>query len=344
MQTILVVGGAGYIGSHMVRTLADAGYRPLILDNLSTGHADAVLHGELVIGSMADRELLDFLFRRDKITAVMHFAAYSQVAESMLQPGKYYRNNVAATQVLLDAMVHHDVKYLVFSSTAEVYGKPLYTPIDENHPKAPNNPYGRSKWMVEQMLGDYDAAHELRSIALRCFNAAGAEPDGMLGERHAPETHPIPLVSQAGLGKRDAVSVFGSDHDTPDGTCIRDYIHIEDLCDAHLLALQALTGGAASNAYNLGDGVGYSVNDVIQAAQRVLQRRVPIRPDKRRISDPAMLVANAQRAHDELGWTPRHTGLEQVIRLAVAWERARDGLSTGKQDAPHGRSSNPNHA
>ncbi len=208
MQTILVVGGAGYIGSHMVRTLAQAGYLPLTLDNLSTGFADAVSRGELVIGSMADRELLDFLFRRDKITAVMHFAAYSQVGESMREPGKYYRNNVAATQVLLDAMVHHDVKYLVFSSTAEVYGNPLYTPIDENHPKAPINPYGRSKWMVEQMLGDYDAAHELRSIALRYFNAAGAEPDGMLGERHAPETHLIPLVSQAGLGKRDAMSVF----------------------------------------------------------------------------------------------------------------------------------------
>jgi UDP-glucose 4-epimerase len=326
MQTILVVGGAGYIGSHMVKTLAQAGYLPLTLDNLSTGFADAVSRGELIIGSMADRELLNLLFRRHKIAAVMHFAAYSQVGESMREPGKYYRNNVAATQVLLDAMVDHGVRHLVFSSTAAVYGNPLYTPIDESHAKAPINPYGRSKWMVEQILADYDAARGLRSIALRYFNAAGADPDSMLGERHAPETHLIPLVLQAGLGKRDAITVFGSDYDTADGTCIRDYIHIEDLCSAHLLALQALLGGAASNAYNLGNGEGFSVNEVIRIAERVLQRPVPIIRGERRKGDPAVLVANARRARDELGWTPRYPELDRIIGHAAAWENARDGL------------------
>jgi UDP-glucose 4-epimerase len=325
MQIILVVGGAGYIGSHMVKTLAEAGYLPLTLDNLSTGFPDAVSRGELVIGSMADRELLGLLFRRQKIAAVMHFAAYSQVGESMREPGKYYRNNVAATQALLDAMVDHGVKNLVFSSTAAVYGNPLYTPIDESHPKAPINPYGRSKWMVEQMLADYNAACGLRSIALRYFNAAGADPDGRLGERHAPETHLIPLVLQAGLGKRDAVTVFGSDYDTADGTCIRDYIHIEDLCSAHLLALQALLGGAASAAYNLGNGEGFSVNEVIRIAERVLQRPIPVIRGERRAGDPSVLVANARRARKELGWTPRHPELDRIIGHAAAWENARDG-------------------
>jgi len=329
MQTILVVGGAGYIGSHMVKALAQAGYATLTLDNLSTGFADAVQHGELVIGSMADRNLLDLLFYRHQIAAVMHFAAYSQVGESARDPARYYRNNVAATQVLLDAMVAHDIRHLVFSSTAAVYGNPQCLPLDEAHPKAPINPYGRSKWMVEQILADYDAAYGLNSIALRYFNAAGADPDGRLGERHAPETHLIPLVLQAGLGKRDAITVFGTDYDTEDGTCIRDYIHIEDLCNAHLLALQTLLDGTASNVYNLGNGTGFSVHEVIRVAERVLQRPIPVIYGERRPGDPSVLVADAQRAREALGWIPRHPDLECIIRHAAAWEMARDDLPAG---------------
>jgi UDP-glucose 4-epimerase len=327
MQTILVVGGAGYIGSHMVKALAQAGYATLTLDNLSTGFADAVPHGELVIGTMADRNLLDFLFHRHKIEAVMHFAACSQVSESTNDPARYYRNNVAATQVLLDAMVAHDVRHLVFSSTAAVYGNPQYLPLDEAHPKTPINPYGRSKWMVEQMLADYDAAYGLNSIALRYFNAAGADPDGRLGERHDPETHLIPLVLQAGLGRRDVITVFGTDYDTADGTCIRDYIHIEDICSAHLLALQTLLDGTASNVYNLGNGAGFSVNEVIRVADHVLQRPIPVMHGERRAGDPSVLVADAQRAREALGWIPRYPDLERIIRHAAAWEASRNGLS-----------------
>jgi UDP-glucose 4-epimerase len=324
MKTILVVGGAGYIGSHMVKALALAGHRPITLDNLSTGFADAVQYGELVAGSMGDRALLDKLFSDVKIDAVMHFAAYSQVGESVSDPARYYRNNVVHTQTLLDAMLSHNIEHLVFSSTAAVYGNPGRVPLDEAHPKDPINPYGRTKWMIEQMLADYDAAYGLRSIALRYFNAAGADADAELGERHDPETHLIPLVLQAGLGRRDAITIFGEDYDTPDGTCIRDYIHIEDLCAAHLLALLNLLEGRPSTAYNLGNGNGFSVREVIEVAERVLQRPIPVLIGKRRAGDPSILVADAEMARRELGWYPSHIDLELIIQHAASWEKKKD--------------------
>lgn len=320
MKTILVVGGAGYIGSHMLKALHASGYQPLTLDNLSTGFADAVQYGEICVGSLGDRKLLDWLFSKNKIDAVMHFAAYSQVGESMREPAKYYRNNVAYTQVLLDAMVDHGIKHLVFSSTAAVYGDPVADLIDEQHPKHPINPYGRSKWMIEQILRDYDEAYGLRSISLRYFNAAGADPDGMLGERHDPETHLIPLVLQAGLGEREAITVFGDDYPTEDGTCIRDYIHIEDLCAAHLLALNALLDGATTDAYNLGNGNGFSVRNIIDIAEQVLGRPIPVIQGERRAGDPPVLVADARKARAQLGWEPRHTDIGNIITHAARWE------------------------
>jgi UDP-glucose 4-epimerase len=323
MRKILVVGGAGYIGSHMVKGLTQAGYEPLVLDNLCTGFPDAVSRAQLVVGSMADRELLDFLFSSHRFAAVMHFAAYSQVGESMRDPLKYYRNNVAATQVLLDAMLAYDVRNLVFSSTAAVYGNPVASLISETHPMAPINPYGRSKWMVEQMLSAHRKAYGLRSVALRYFNAAGADPEGLLGERHDPETHLIPLVLQAGMRRRDAVTVYGNDYPTRDGTCIRDYIHVADLCDAHLKALEALLDGAPGGAYNLGNGDGFSVGEVISTVERVMARQVPVIPGQRRPGDPPQLVADATLARSELGWRPRYPDLETIIRHASAWEEQR---------------------
>lgn len=323
MNRILVVGGAGYIGSHMVKRLVQAGYEPLVLDNLCTGFADAVPEAQLVVGSMADRALLDFLFSSDRIAAVMHFAANSRVGESMDDPFKYYRNNVAATQVLLDAMLAHDVCNLVFSSTAAVYGDPAAALISETHPLVPINPYGRSKWMVEQMLTAYRSAYGLRSVALRYFNAAGADPDGLLGERHDPETHLIPLVLQAAMRRREAVTVYGSDYPTRDGTCIRDYVHVADLCDAHLKALEALLTGAPGGAYNLGNGDGFSVGEVIRTVERVLARQVPVIPGQRRPGDPPQLVADATLARSELGWRPRYPDLETIVRHASVWEEQR---------------------
>jgi len=248
-MNILVVGGVGYIGSHMVKYLGKKCCSITVLDNLSSGHRDAVLCGELIVGDLADCEFLDRMFEEYSFDVVMHFASSIMVGESVVNPSKYYRNNVANTQNLLDAMVDHGVNQFIFSSTAAIFGEPEYTPIDEKHPKAPINPYGRSKWMVEQMLEDYDRAYGLKSVCLRYFNAAGADPECELGERHDPETHLIPLVLQAASGKRDAITVFGRDYDTADGTCIRDYIHVNDLCDAHWLAIQRLKTKGESQRY-----------------------------------------------------------------------------------------------
>jgi UDP-glucose 4-epimerase len=321
MARILVVGGAGYIGSHMVKMLARAGHDVTTLDDLSTGYRDAVVAGRLVEGSLADRALLDHTFAAGRFDGVMHFASFIQVGESVRDPGKYYRNNVAHTLDLLDAMVVHGVRAFIFSSTAAVFGEPQYVPIDESHPKAPINPYGASKLMVERMLADYDAAHGLRSVALRYFNAAGADPEGELGERHDPETHLIPLVLQAAAGRRPSIQVFGTDYDTPDGTCIRDYIHIQDLCAAHLLALERLAGGAPSAAYNLGNGTGFSVREVIAAAERVTGKAIPVVYAARRAGDPARLVADSRAARAALGWTPAHPDLDTIVAHAWTWER-----------------------
>ena len=318
--TILVVGGAGYIGSHMVKRLAELGCDVTTLDNLSSGHRDAVQCGEFVHGDIADRQLLDDLFRSRQFDAVMHFASFIQVGESVQHPAKYYQNNVVNTLKLLDAMRVHGVNHFIFSSTAATFGEPQYTPIDERHPQQPINPYGHTKLMIEQALADYDKAYGLKSVCLRYFNAAGADPEGELGERHEPETHLIPLVLQAASGRRPHISVYGQDYDTPDGTCIRDYVHINDLCQAHWLALQSLMQGDASQAYNLGNGNGFSVQQVIDAARRVTGREIAVEYAPRRAGDPARLVADARRATEALGWQPEYADLDTLILHAWQWE------------------------
>ena len=317
---VLVVGGAGYIGSHMVKHLLRQGCDVVTYDNLSTGYRDAVLGGEFVLGDLADKAALEALFSTHSFDGVMHFASFIQVGESVKEPTKYYENNVTNTLNLLNAMVKHEVKRFIFSSTAAVYGEPQYVPIDEAHPKQPINPYGKTKWMVEQILQDYDNAYGLRSIALRYFNAAGADPEGELGERHEPETHLIPLVLQAASGRRPHISVFGRDYDTPDGTCIRDYIHVADLCDAHWQALQKLLSGADSAAYNLGNGNGFSVQQVIDTAASVTSRPLPIVDAPRRAGDPARLVADSTAARQALNWQPAHDSLDAIIEDAWRWE------------------------
>lgn len=323
MKKILVVGGAGYIGSHMVKMLLAAGHEVVTFDNLGAGYRDAVLGGEFVLGDLADPAALDALFAHRDFDGVMHFASHIQVGESVNDPAKYYRNNLANTLNLLDAMLRHGVKALIFSSSAAVFGEPEYVPIDEAHPKRPLNPYGLTKWMVEQVLADYERAYGLKSVSLRYFNAAGADPEGQLGERHQPETHLIPLVLQAATGRRPHITVFGRDYDTPDGTCIRDYVHVDDLCQAHLLALRHLWAGAASAAYNLGNGAGFSVQEVITAAQRVAGLPVPVVYGERRAGDPARLVADSRLAQEVLGWAPRYADLETIIAHAWGWEQRR---------------------
>ncbi len=313
---ILVVGGAGYIGSHMVKYLARAGYTVTTLDNLSTGHADAVRYGSLVIGDMTDTPLLNQLFQTHAFDAVMHFAASSLVGESVQHPAKYYQNNVSNTLNLLDAMVRHGVRHFIFSSTAATFGEPRTPRIKESHPQNPINPYGRSKLMVEQLLEDYDQAYGLKSVCLRYFNAAGADPEGELSERHEPETHLIPLVLQVAAGKRAAISVFGTDYPTCDGSCVRDYIHVQDLCSAHLQALEWLQRTDQSQRFNLGNGDGFSVLAVIQTAEMVTGRPIPIERAQRRLGDPAHLIADARAAEQYLGWQPKYRALDQIINDA----------------------------
>lgn len=321
-MNILIVGGAGYIGSHMVKHLCRLGASVVVLDDLSSGYRDSVVTGaKLVVGSVADAGMLAQLFGEYRFDAVMHFASFIQVGESIIEPAKYYANNLAATLNLLEAMRAAGVRRFIFSSTAAVYGDPVYEPIDEAHPNNPINPYGRSKWMVEQVLEDYDRAYGLKSVCLRYFNAAGADPEGELGERHIPETHLIPLVLQVAAGRRDEISVFGSDYDTPDGTCIRDYIHVSDLCDAHALALKRLLSGGDSARFNLGNGLGFSVREVIETARHVTGREISVSYKPRRPGDPARLVANSDRARTELNWTPLRANLAVIIADAWAWEQ-----------------------
>ncbi|MCR2745913.1 UDP-glucose 4-epimerase GalE [Limnobacter parvus] len=318
---VLVVGGAGYIGSHMVKQLALAGCQVTTMDNLISGHRDAVLHGDFVQGDLADKVFLEHLFAQQKFDAVMHFASFIQVGESVGKPAMYYENNVTNTLNLLNAMNSAGVKNFIFSSTAATFGEPRYSPIDEQHPQVPINPYGRSKLIIEQILGDYDRAYGLKSVCLRYFNAAGADPDGQLGERHDPETHLIPLILQAASGRRPSISVFGRDYNTPDGTCIRDYIHISDLCEAHWLALLSLANGAESQQYNLGNGQGFSVQEVIDSAIRVTGRNIRVVDAPRREGDPARLVADSRLAMHKLGWTPRFAELDVMVSHAWQWEQ-----------------------
>lgn len=318
---ILVVGGAGYIGSHMVKDLLDADYDVITLDDLSTGHLELLPGGEFIEGSLGDTVLLDKLFSTHKISAVMHFAAFSLVGESVGKPLKYYRNNMAATVELLDSMIRHKVKRFIFSSTAAVYGEPVEIPITESHPCNPTNPYGTSKNAVERMLKDCDSAHGLKYISLRYFNASGADESGDIGERHTNETHLIPLILEVANGRRENINIFGTNYPTHDGTCIRDYIHVSDLTQAHLLALEALLSGGKSAVYNLGNNRGYSVREVIELARKLTGKPIPAIEADRRPGDPAILIASSDKIKKKLGWKPKFEDLENIIKTAWIWHQ-----------------------
>lgn len=319
-MSILITGGAGYIGSHCVSALLRRGGDAVVVDNLSKGHTQALSGGgRLYTGDVGDRAFLRRVFEKEAIDAVIHFAAFSLVGESMSAPEKYFRNNCMAGLSLLETMTEFGVGRLVFSSTAAVYGEPRGIPIDEEHPKNPTNPYGQSKLIVEEMLRWFDLAHGLKYAALRYFNVAGAREDGGIGEDHRPETHLIPLVLATAQEKRESLTLFGTDYPTPDGTCIRDYIHVEDLAEAHFLALEYLAAGNPSAAFNLGNGRGFSNREIIEAARRVTGRPIPVSEAPRRPGDPAVLVASGEKAEKLLGWTPRHPDIEDIIADAWRW-------------------------
>jgi UDP-arabinose 4-epimerase len=320
--SVLIVGGAGYIGSHTAKRAAAAGLEPVVFDNLVYGHRWAVKWGPLIEGDLADAALIDRVIKEHHVTAVIHFAAYAYVGESVTNPRKYFRNNVVNTLNLLDAMVDNGVRDIVFSSTCAVYGEPLRVPIAEDHPRNPVSPYGESKLAVEKILHWYQRAYALRFAALRYFNAAGADPDGEIGEDHAPEAHLIPLAIEAALGGR-GLEIYGTDYPTPDGTAVRDYIHVADLADAHLAALERLAEGAPSLTLNLGTGHGHSVREVISAVERASGRKVPVREVDRRAGDPPALFADARQAAAVLGWKPQYADLDTIIGHAFRWRQER---------------------
>lgn len=325
-STILVTGGAGYIGSHAVLALQRAGYNVLVLDNLSYGHPELVrdvLKTELVVGDTQDRALLDRLFASHDIAAVMHFAAYIAVGESVSDPAKYYRNNVVGTLTLLEAMVAAQINKFVFSSTCAIYGMPKTVPMTENHPHNPLSPYAASKEMVEKILADFDRAYGFKSVTFRYFNASGADPKGLLGEDHTPETHLIPLALLTALGKRESLSLFGTDYDTRDGTAIRDYIHVSDLADAHVLGIEYLLRGEETNIFNLGNGNGFSVREVIETAKEVTDKNIPFQECDRRAGDAPILVGSSDKAQKVLGWNPQYADLRTIITHAWQWHQKR---------------------
>lgn len=319
ISTVLVTGGAGYIGSHTAKELARAGYRVVVYDNLSRGHRWAVKWGPLEEGELLDRDRLQRVLTEHRVDAVLHFAAFAEVGESMREPELYFRNNVAGSLSLLDAMQLAGVKRIVFSSTCALYGVPETIPITEDLPKAPANPYGESKLMVEKMLQWEGVCRGLQWMALRYFNAAGADAEGETGESHTPESHLIPSLLEAALGRRPACAIFGSDYPTPDGTCIRDYIHVTDLADAHVRALRHLENGGASMPVNLGTGDGYSVNEILAAAERAIGRPIAIVRQGRRPGDPPKLIAAPQRALSTLGWKPSHSAIDNILGTAWRW-------------------------
>ncbi len=322
MNSILVTGGAGYIGSHAVKVLAAAGARVVVYDNMSAGHPEATRHAFAVVdGDIQDTARLRSAIREHKVDAVMHFAAWLSVGDSVRDPAGYYRNNVVGALSVLDAMVAEKVQHLVFSSTAAVFGNPIETPIAETHPTQPINAYGQTKLAIEHALPHYETAYGLRSMVLRYFNAAGADPEGELGEDHAPELHLIPRAVDAALG-RSTFQVFGNDYDTPDGTCLRDYVHVTDLASAHLLALEALRGGATSGRFNLGNGRPTSVKDVLDSIERVVGRKVPFTKGPRRAGDPGILYASSARIRKELGWQPRFEEIDVIVETAWRWRES----------------------
>lgn len=318
---VLVTGGAGYIGSHMVRTLGEKGYDIVVYDNLSTGHKDSVLYGRLMIADLADADSLDRLFRTENFDAVIHFAAHIVVDESVREPIKYYRNNFVNALNLIEACVKNSVGKFIFSSTAAVYGIPEKVTVTEDTPARPINPYGASKFMVEQVLKDMSLSSDLRYVALRYFNVAGADPLSRIGQKYKEATHLITISLRAALGKREYLDIFGTDYDTPDGTCIRDYIHVDDLIDAHILALDYLSEGNGSRVFNCGYGHGYSVREVVDKVKKVTGVDFKVRETGRREGDPPSLIADSSRIKKELGWKPSHDDLEYIIKTAWEWEK-----------------------
>ncbi|WP_033826951.1 UDP-glucose 4-epimerase GalE [Bacillus andreraoultii] len=319
-MSILVLGGAGYIGSHSVYQLIDRGYDVVIVDNLQTGHKDAVHpKAKFYQGDIRNREFLQDVFAQEKIDGVIHFAANSLVGESMVDPLKYYDNNVYGTQILLEAMRDAGVRHIVFSSTAATYGEPEQVPITENLSTVPTNTYGETKLAMEKMMAWCEKAFDLKYVALRYFNVAGARSTGEIGEDHNPETHLIPVVLETALGKREHITVFGEDYPTEDGTCIRDYIHVEDLIDAHILALNYLQNGGESSVFNLGSSQGFSVKEIIEMARKVTGKEIPAKIGDRRAGDPSVLIASSEKAKKVLGWNPTKTNIEQIITDAWNW-------------------------
>ena len=319
---IMICGGAGYIGAHMNKMLQAAGHQTVVFDNLATGHRQAAKWGTFIAGELLNKQDITNAFEQHDIDAVMHFSARSLVAESCINPSLYFQNNVVGTLNLLDAMHEANINQFIFSSTAAIFGNPISESIDESHPKEPINPYGRSKLMVEQILQSYAQAYSLNSVALRYFNAAGADPEGELGESHDPETHLIPNILKAAKGEPGkSLTIFGNDYPTRDGTCIRDYVHVNDLCSAHLLALEFLESNPGAHAFNLGSGSGYSVMEVLNAAQQVVGQEIPYRMAERRAGDPATLIANSTRAREILGWQPQITDINEIVATAWGWIR-----------------------
>ncbi|MEO2077309.1 MAG: UDP-glucose 4-epimerase GalE [Bacillus sp. (in: firmicutes)] len=321
-MSILVLGGAGYVGSHAVYQLKDQGFKVVVVDNLQTGHRDAI-HPEARFyeGDIRNREFLRFVFEKENIEAILHFAANSLVGESMTEPLKYFDNNVFGTQVVLEMMKEFGVKYIVFSSTAAVYGEQKVVPITEAAPTIPTNTYGETKLTMEKMMAWCEKAFDLKYVSLRYFNVASARSDGQIGEDHNPETHLIPVVLEAALGKREAVTVFGDDYDTADGTCVRDYIHVEDLIDAHILALRYLQKGGESNVFNLGSSQGFSVREIVETAKEVTGIDIPVKMGDRRSGDPSTLIASSEKAKQVLGWNPSRTSIHEIIKNAWNWHQ-----------------------
>ncbi len=318
-MAVLVTGGLGYVGSHSVKQLVERGEQVVALDNLLFGHKGAACGSEVVIGDIGDKELLRGIFSSHRIDAVMHFAALADVPESVADPRKYYDTNVARSLAMLDVMLEHDVKMMIFSSSAATFGEPKIVPIPEDHPKDPTNPYGRSKLMLEHILREYEHAYGLRAISLRYFNASGADPSGTIGEDHKPEHHLIPIIVQAAMGQREKVNVYGTDWPTRDGTCVRDYVHVTDLAQAHLLALDALRKGHATAEYNLGNGSGYTVLEVIRMVEQVAGRKINSVSADRRPGDPAVLVASSEKIVKDLGWDPKFPELRTIVETAWNW-------------------------